>query len=188
MPLALDLRWVVYGLAVLGACALLGVLRRSLRRTLARTGPRVVSSLLIVAHNKERVIDGLVRGLAAIGDGSGGSGHEVVIVEDRSDDQTPAIVDRLVRLYGNVRAVHTSDLGAKGGSAVEVGMFMCSSPIVLYLNLETQVHPRMLVQAAAHLLSHGPNVAADHSPNRTVRQLAGPTSFQRKERADRSSN
>lgn len=188
MPLAVDPMWLIYILAALGAAAVLGLIRRSLKRAVTRSGGRSFVSILVVAHNKERMIEGLIRGLATLGDGTGHVAHEVVVVDNHSDDQTGLIIDRLLRFYGNVRAVHMADLGARGGSAVEVGLFMCASPIVLVLNLETQVHPRLLLQAAANLLSHPAADGAGHDPPHAVRRLGGSTSFQRKERAGRSSN
>ncbi len=188
MPLAVDPTWIVYLLAALGTVTLLGLVCRFLKRYLVRGTGRSFVSILVVARNKERVIEGLLRGLATLGDGPGHPGHEVVVVDNHSEDQTPMIIDRLVRFYGNVRAVHMADLGARGGSAFEVGLFMCSSPIVVFLNLETQVHPRMLLQAAAYLLTHPTAEDAGNETGHAVRRLRGPTSFQRKERAGRSSN
>ena len=192
MPVAFDLRWILWPLAIYGAFVLLHRLIQALRRWPQRRARQPLASLLVVARNKERTIEGLVRGLAALGNATGAKVLEVIIVEDHSTDETAAIVERLARGLPAVRAVHMNEVGERHGSPLEVGVFMCSSPIVLLFNLEGRMHPRLLLRAAAQLLGsrsdETPTRAAAADPSTTTAattiQRIGPGgSFQGKERA-----
>jgi len=185
------LLWLLalYGLLALGAM-IYGAIWRARQRP---AGPPHVS-ILLVAKNKERNIEGLVRSLAALNYADlQGTSHELVVVDDMSTDQTGAILDRLARYVPLMRTVHMADLRNNGATAVEVGVFMCRSPIVLLLNLEVHTHPRLLVQAVARLLAAGqsdPSEIADLGPGACAitRIRADGVGFQGKERIGRTSN
>lgn len=154
----LDLSWPVMAVAGLGLLLVVVRLsRRVLSASALRAARRPFVSLLVVARNKEGSIEGLVRGLLSCSQRNAGTATcELVVVDNRSTDQTPAILERLARGCSNMRTVCMADLRCGIDSAVELGLFMCSSPVVLMLDLDGQANPRTLLEAAEYLLGGKP--------------------------------
>lgn len=189
----LDLSWVVIALACVGLLAVLARIVRWVFPARPKAGLRPFTSLLVVARNKEASIEGLVRGLVMCGQRSGENVLcEVVVVDDRSTDQTAAILERLTRRYPNLRTVSMSDLRGGIQSAVELGLFMCSSPVVLLLNLDGYGNPRLLIESVEYLLGTKaePPPQVDRGAPATAAGSQGGRvwSFQGKERARSTSN
>jgi glycosyltransferase involved in cell wall biosynthesis len=192
----LDLSWVVVALACIGLLAVLARIVRWVFPARTKAARRPFTSLLLVARNKEASIEGLVRGLVSCGQRAGQhTVGEIVVVDDRSTDQTAAILERLARRYPNIRTVSMSDLRGGIQSAVELGLFMCSSPVVVLLNLDGQGNPRLLIESVEYLLgakSELPTAPVDRGAGES--QAAGKHgggrlwSFQGKERARSTSN
>jgi cellulose synthase/poly-beta-1,6-N-acetylglucosamine synthase-like glycosyltransferase len=195
MSAYLDLSWLLLALAGFGLLVLIARVGRWLWSPRHRAVRAPALSLLVVVRNKESLIEGLVRGLLACCQRNAGTAtSEVVVVDNRSTDETPAILERLTRSYPNLRAVRMADLRSGVDSAVEVGMFMCSGPVVLLLNAEGQVHARTLLEAAEYFLGAKPQARASEltgvsgagrSTNRGSRAMQP---FQGKERIHSSSN
>jgi cellulose synthase/poly-beta-1,6-N-acetylglucosamine synthase-like glycosyltransferase len=193
VPAAPNSAWLLWPLAICGVLALAALLLTVAQRSWRRQPEPLLVSVLMVAKNKERIIEGLVRGLAALNCRLPGGGRcEIVVVDDHSTDQTGAILDRLARFLPATRTVHLADLRSNGSTPIEIGVFMCSSPVVLLLNLDGHTHPRMLLHAVARLLASGqcdPAAGAlGPAASAITRIRANGVPFQGKERVGRTSN
>ncbi|MDP2872885.1 MAG: glycosyltransferase [Bacillota bacterium] len=178
----LDLSWIVMALAGWGLLVLLVRIWRWLFGAYPRVVRKPSVSLLVVARNKETQIEGLVRGLLSIGQRR--AGVEIIIVDDRSTDQTPAILERLARRNPSLRVVRMADMGSGVSSAVEVGLFLCSSPLVVMLNVDGQANPRALLEATEHLLGAGGGTERNVLAAARLQERRGTVRpFQGKERA-----
>lgn len=176
MPLRLGGSWLILILAAYGLAALISMAAAACRRAAAGGGRTSPVSLLCVVRNKERIVEGLVRELLSIAlEGERGAAREVVVVDDHSTDDTPAILDRLARRCPSLRVVSMAELRAHGESALDVGVFMCSGPVVMLLNVGGQVQVRSLVRSVRDLLGRRPTRRAGPAgPSGPVAVPAGP--------------
>lgn len=72
-------------------------------------------SVTIPAYNEEVTLEGVVREAQQAAAGQFGGDYEVLIVDDGSTDETPAIADRLAREDAHVRVFHhPQNLGFSG--------------------------------------------------------------------------
>jgi len=153
--MALWLQGVVLLFALYGVAILLASIFLKARK--AWFGPRESRpfiSLLLVVRNKSNIIEGLVRNLTHLDylRGEGMANYEVVAVDDHSTDETGRILERLARSFPVLKAVRMEEVARPGESAVEVGLFLCKSKVVLVLDVQGQVDPRALLQAVHYLL------------------------------------
>ncbi len=163
--MALWLQGVILLFALYGVAVLLAGI--SLKARKAWFGPRESRpfiSLLLIARNKSSIIEGLIRNLAHLGylRGEGLASYEIVVVDDYSTDETGRILDRLVRSLPILKAVKMEEVARPGESAVEVGLFLCRSKVVLVLDLQGQVEPRALLQAVHYLLGEKKGCPAEY--------------------------
>ncbi|MBX3461692.1 MAG: glycosyltransferase [Planctomycetes bacterium] len=77
-----------------------------------------------------------------------GRAHELVFVEDASDDGTPAIVADLVAAAPHRRAVYHARNVGRGGSVAE-GFRLATGRIVGFLDIDLEVHCRHLPELLA---------------------------------------
>jgi hypothetical protein len=126
--------WVILALALYGVQELLRNMIRALRR-MRRPRPFPIS-IVVLLHNQEEQVEALVRSLYS---GAGQIGvmveeaQEILLVDLESTDQTPAIVDCLVREHPNLRTVRLPR--TQGLSACDTALFLCRSPIALVIDL-----------------------------------------------------
>jgi cellulose synthase/poly-beta-1,6-N-acetylglucosamine synthase-like glycosyltransferase len=95
-------------------------IRRLLRKrdTLLMDTPELPGvTLLIPAHNEEKVIERTVNALLALEYPAGKL--EVLVMDDASSDRTPEILDRMAAADPRVKVIHRSkEIGGRGKSAV----------------------------------------------------------------------
>lgn len=110
-----------------------------LQRTL-RDRASVALSMLVLIHNQEHQIEGVVRTLATHGwwNRLGGGRWEVLLVDLDSTDDTPIILQRLARQYEHVRLVTLPR--DQAASACETALFLCRSPVTLLVDLRHNVN------------------------------------------------
>jgi glycosyltransferase involved in cell wall biosynthesis len=92
-------------------------------------------SVVIPVYNEERWLAGLVRRVQAVP-----IPKEIVLVNDRSTDATPAILDQLEREYGNVRVFHQPRNMGKG-AALREGFRHCTGDVVVVQDADWEYDP-----------------------------------------------
>lgn len=111
-------------------------------------------SILIPARNEEHVIEATVRSLCGLQYRKNGKpNYEILVLDDGSTDQTPAICHRLEQELSQVRHVRrTGDRAGKGKSAVlNEGLNMATGEIIAVFDADTRVEPNFLVKTVAYL-------------------------------------
>ncbi len=140
-------------LAIYGLFALGSTLWRRAKDSLFLSPKATPVSILLMVKNKERVIEGIIRCLlsATLGSAAAIRDYELIVVDDRSADQTPAILERLARQYGCLKLVRMDRLQAAGKSAAEVGLFLCRNQCTLVCNLTGAADTGALLDTIAFL-------------------------------------
>ena len=111
-------------------------------------------SVVIAARNEARAIEPALRSVLA----QEGERVEVVVVDDRSDDATGAILDRMAAGEPRLRVVHVRELpaGWLGKThALQVGAAAAGGELLLFTDADVRMRPDTLRRAAAYLLGEG---------------------------------
>lgn len=127
--------WLSWALAAAGFSLLAYGLLRLGRAVLLPGAGRVEVSLLLVVKNRQDMIEGAVRELTnRYGWLRDGPGYEIVVVDDGSTDDTPAILDRLARdSAGFVRVVRPATIRAP----LDCGLAVCRGRTAIITNLDS---------------------------------------------------
>lgn len=130
--------WALLALALYG---LVNVLLdgASVLRRMRRARHDMALSMLVLIHNQEHQIEGLIRALATRGWPAlqPGDRWELLLVDLQSTDDTPVILQRLARQYQHIRLVTLPrDQACTAG---EAALFLCRSPVALLVDLRHQV-------------------------------------------------
>jgi cellulose synthase/poly-beta-1,6-N-acetylglucosamine synthase-like glycosyltransferase len=116
-------------------------------------------SVIVPARNEADRIEPAARSLLA----SDYPDLEIVFVDDRSDDGTGAIVNRLADEDPRARALHVTEL-PKGWlgkvNALQAGLAASTGELALFTDADVHFTPDALRRAAAYLLANG----LDHVP------------------------
>ncbi|RJQ08950.1 MAG: glycosyltransferase [Bacillota bacterium] len=132
-----DPIWLVWSLAAAGILLLAVGLARALVHALSRDGGGVPVSFLLVVRDCEDTLEGALRQLARDYGAWPGSEPvcEVVVVDQDSRDDTPAILGRLAADYpGFIRVVRTT--GEGGCPATQAGLAVRRGRTVVVLDHE----------------------------------------------------
>ena len=108
-------------------------------------------SIVIPAKNEALNLPGL---LAEIDQACAGVDHEVIVVDDGSDDNTPALLARLMGERGNLRHLRHDRSGGQS-AAVHSGVRAARGAIVCTLDADGQNPPENLPALFAPLLAPG---------------------------------
>ncbi|MEW6522476.1 MAG: glycosyltransferase [Bacillota bacterium] len=140
-------------LALYGAVTLVVSLYGRARTLVAQELPSCFISLLLVTRDREQVIEGMVRDMTSLLSGLGerNMDFEIIAVDDRSRDDTALILERLARKNRALRVVRVADTG--GESAVQVGLVLCRSKVVLLCEAVGKAEPRLLLSTLERLLN-----------------------------------
>lgn len=128
---------------------------RDVPTTLPERPPRV--SLIAAARNEERNIAAAVRSLLKLDYPE----LELILVNDRSEDHTGAILDELAREDGRLHVLHVAELppGWLGKNhALWLGSRQARGELLLFTDADVLMHPDVL-RRAVHLLE---NEGLDH--------------------------
>ena len=132
-------------------------------RTIPKLGPRTYArppgpaprvSVVVPARNEERNIDRCVRSLLA----QDYPDFELVVVDDRSTDQTGTILDRIADGDARLRVVHGVEppAGWLGKNhAIHQGVAAADCDYLLFVDADTDLHPACLAQVAAFAEERG---------------------------------
>jgi hypothetical protein len=122
------------------------------RRTPLERAPRV--SVIAPALNEERNLEAAVRSLASLDYPD----FEIVLVDDRSTDSTPAILARLAREIPQLKVVTVRELPAGWlgkNHANMVGANAATGEILLFTDADVVMAPTALDRAVAYFERHG---------------------------------
>ncbi|MBI3420610.1 MAG: glycosyltransferase [Candidatus Sungbacteria bacterium] len=113
-------------------------------------------SWIIPAHNEEHRIEKTLREVDAyLRAKHFGDGYEIIVVDNASDDQTSAIVERLQPAIANLCLMHVKDKGK--GSTVRQGMLQATGAIRLFSDADNSTAPEYF-DAMELLFSQGYDV------------------------------
>lgn len=136
-------------------------------------------SIVIPVYNEEEVLPLLAARLRPVADGLGTS-YEVVMVDDGSDDLSPAVLQRLLRDWPELRIVR---LRANAGhqAAISAGLASARGSYVVTLDADLQdppeVIPQMLAQARSERADVVYGVRSDRSSDSAFRRLTARTFY-----------
>lgn len=123
--------WILFALALYGLFSLVIEVLQLLLQVIRGTR-QVGLSVLVLVHNQEHQIEGLVRSLARQGWGSARD-WELVLVDLDSSDDTPLILERLARQFEHIRLVRLPRDHVH--SVCDTALFLCRSPVTLLVDL-----------------------------------------------------
>ncbi len=120
------------------------------------TGTAPAVSVVIPAHNEAENLATLVPEIAA---SLGGVPHEIIVVDDASTDDTPALVERLAAAGITVRRHrHARSLGQS--AAVMAGVVAARGPLVVTLDGDGQNDPQFIPEMLRALDDPGVGIVA----------------------------
>ncbi|WP_457253212.1 glycosyltransferase family 2 protein [Pedococcus sp. P5_B7] len=131
-------------------------------------------SIVIPVYNEEDVLPLLAARLRPVADGLGAA-YEVITVDDGSDDLSPAVLQRLMRDWPQLRIVR---LRANAGhqAAISAGLASARGDYVVTLDADLQdppeVIPEMLTQARAQRVDVVYGVRSDRSSDSAFKRLS----------------
>lgn len=111
-------------------------------------------SVVIAARNEARGIEAALRSVLA----QEGPDVEVIVVDDRSDDETPAILDAMAGANPRLKVIHVAELPPKWlgkNHALWVGAQAARGELLLFTDADVVLAPDTLRRAAAHLARGG---------------------------------
>ncbi|HUG02048.1 MAG TPA: glycosyltransferase [Longimicrobiales bacterium] len=134
---------------------------RRIPRLRAGSVPAVSASVAIVvaARNEERVVEAALRSLLAQRHGR----LRIVAVNDRSDDRTGPILDRLSRAESRLDVLHVSDLPPDWlgkNHALHLGAGRADAEFLVFTDADIVMHPDAVAAAVGYAVRRGLDHAA----------------------------
>ncbi|HST61950.1 MAG TPA: glycosyltransferase family A protein, partial [Longimicrobium sp.] len=111
-------------------------------------------SIVIAARNEARGIEPALRSVLS----QQGEGIEVIVVDDRSDDETGAILDRMAAENPRLRVVHVTELPAGWlgkNHALWLGSQAARGELLLFTDADVVLAPDTAARAAGYLVREG---------------------------------
>lgn len=89
-------------------------------------------SVVVPAHNEAAALDDLVhKTTSVLDDPAFNHGYELILVDDNSTDETPAICDRLAAEHDKIRVIHRTDGSGGFGNAVTAGLRVATGDVLI---------------------------------------------------------
>ena len=113
--------------------------------------------LVVISRDREPVIEGVIRHLLGLIRELAESQMELtlVVVDDRSQDNSALIIERLLRCHHHIRFAHLEPGTTISESPVEVGLSLCSTPVALVLDLRGETDVLGALDDLSHALGGG---------------------------------
>ena len=111
-------------------------------------------SIVVPARNEERGVEAALRSVLA----QRGARTEVIVVDDRSEDATGAILDRMAAENPRLRVVHVAELPAGWlgkNHALELGAASATGELLLFTDADVVMAPDTVARAATYLVREG---------------------------------
>jgi len=116
-------------------------------------------SVVIPCYNEEAILEENVSEIARVMDQTRYS-WEMIFIDDRSRDQTPSLLSKLVVNKPNARAIfHQQNVG-RGGTASE-GLSVAHGRVIGFLDIDLEVHARY-IPTMVQAIDGGLDVAIAH--------------------------
>jgi 1,2-diacylglycerol 3-beta-glucosyltransferase len=134
---------IIWGMALIFAVQMLRLFAaRPLAATTAHDDNLPLISLVVSAHNEETVVEQLAANLCQLDYPT--DRYEVWVIDDRSSDRTPQLLDRLAQEYPQLQVLHrTSGSGGKSGALNQV-LPMLTGEFIGVFDADAQVVPNFL--------------------------------------------
>lgn len=101
-------------------------------------------SIVIPAHNEEDLIEKVVSDICSELNRESIK-NEIIIVDDNSEDSTPAIIDRLARNYDNIKAIHRKP-PTGFGRAIREGIDNVTGDVIVMVMGDVSDDPKDIVR------------------------------------------
>jgi len=160
MDLQQALLWLGVAIAAILVAGTIDLVRGGLTLVFLRdvaplpAGEMPSVSIIIPARNEERNVEEALRSVLALR----GREIQIIVVEDRSDDSTGAILDRMAAADPRLQVVHVTDL-PKGwlgkNHALWLGAERARGELLLFTDADVVMTPDTVERAAAHLVRRG---------------------------------
>lgn len=148
-----DITWLQVLLLIVGGYGALLILIGSLVR-IPRPGAskaRPFVSVVVPAKNEEAVIEATLRSISAQRyDDDAERRFEVIVVDDRSSDGTPAILERLARELP-LRVERTPEGSLGKAAALNFGIARARGDLIAVFDADARMAPEFLERMVAHL-------------------------------------
>jgi len=157
--LFVDVKWIQVALIVSGGYGVLLVLTGALARPAPRrpTAPGVwpMVSIVVPAKNEEAVIEGTVRSLGALDYAEQGKRRfEIIVVDDRSTDRTPVLLEHLAKVLP-LNVVRTPEGSVGKAAALNLGIARARADVIAVFDADARVGPDFLTRMVPYLLAPG---------------------------------
>ncbi len=142
--------FVAFGIDLVVGNRSIGFLK-DLRDT--RNGPGLRVSIIIPARNEERNIQEALRSVLS----QDYENAEVIVINDRSADQTGAILDRMARTHPALRVIHVTELppGWLGKNhAMFCGAQQATGDLLLFTDADIVMRPSTVRKAVGYLVAN----------------------------------
>jgi biofilm PGA synthesis N-glycosyltransferase PgaC len=145
-PLLMSIVWTIGGLVFY---------LRWEKRPLPRLPAHPLVSIIVPAHNEEKVIEDALQNLSDLNYPE----YEVLVVDDGSTDRTAEILDHLAGRHAAwLRVIHLKPNSGKS-KALNVGVLLCRGQFVVTMDADSYLDPDALLWMMDHLLTY-PRVGA----------------------------
>lgn len=156
--LFVDIKWIQVVMLATGGYGAFLVLVGTLGRM--RPAPpahsrRPMVSVVVPAKNEEAVIEATIRSLCAMEYSEDGRQcYEVIVVDDRSTDRTPAVLERLAGEL-SLTIVCTPEGSVGKAAALNLGIARARTDIIAVFDADARVAPDFLERTVPALLERG---------------------------------
>ena len=114
--------------------------------------PRV--SVIVPARNEAMTVEPALRSVLALDYPD----FEVIVVDDRSEDATGRVLDKMAALDSRLSVIHITELPAGWigkNHALQRGAELASGELLLFTDADVVFEPTVLARAVGHLMAHG---------------------------------
>ena len=131
--------------------------------------PRPSVSLVIPMFNEEENIEHAIDFAVDALERHAGD-YEIVVVDDASEDRSPAIVARLAAANPRIR-VQRHEVNRKLGASLKTGFAAATKQVVLYMDADLPFDPDVIGRALRAMFITGADVIAGYRHDRTMEGL-----------------
>ena len=140
--------WLVWGIALIFAGQMWRLFAARPTASAAVTTNLPLISLVVSAHNEENVVEQLAANLGQLDYPA--DRYEVWVIDDRSVDRTPQLLDKLAQQYPQLQVLHrTTGSGGKSGALNQV-LPLLTGEFIGVFDADAQVESNFLQMLVSH--------------------------------------